>query len=371
MKKFLLMAASALLQACGGGGSTDATTGLHLAVSPTASVQCSRSAIESHLDVALQRLPTDVEDFTFYLEDINGDFYEFNRGDSTLQTPYASASTSKWVTAAVIMQLVDVGLLRLDDRPSDLLDETAWPLPESSPLNDITLRQLLNFTSGLTSDALCTHLPDAEFFQCIGQTVLANADSEYRPGSHFYYGSAHLQVAGAMAVKALDEQSWANVFANFKSLTGLFPNSRYNLPSSDNPRLAGGMTWTGEDYVTFIRAFRDVDFYTSDMVINQITRDQLADATIDHSPALDSLGEDWHYGYGLWTECHQRTFSRRCQPATQVSSPGAYGAYPFLNTRDGYFGLIARQGPLGSFREGYALFDQVRGLVESWASCPR
>lgn len=369
MKRFALITAVALLlQACGG---SDSSGGDPPESGTPVPQQCLRSVIEANLDSALQVVSTDV-DFSFYLEDINGDSYEFNRGSSTLQTPYESASTSKWVSAAIIMQLVDVGLLSLDDSPQDFLNAESWPVENDDPLAAITLRQLLSFTSGLTEDALCSNLPNADYFACVATTAERNIGNGEVPGETFNYGSAHLQVAGAMAIEALDESSWAALFTNFKSLTGLFPNSSYNLPSTSNPRLAGGMTWTAEDYINFIRAFRDVDFYTSDMVVNQIASDQLSEANIGNSPALSGIGEDWHYGFGVWIECHQNPFSESaCTPEQQISSPGAYGAYPFLNREEGYFGIVARQGELGTFREGYALFDGVRDLVEDWAACSR
>lgn len=280
------------------------------------------------MDSTLQSIVTDVNDFSFYVEDINGDSYEFNRGNSTLQTPYESASTSKWVTAAVIMQLVDSGLLSLTDTPNTFLSQDEWPMPARDPLSGLTLAQLLSFTSGLNRTPICTNAPNSDFF------------------------------------------GWSDVFANFKSLTGLFPTSAYNLPSVENPRLAGGMTWTGEEYINFIRAFRDLDFYTSPAIVDQMTSDQLNGAVVANSPALDGIGEDWHYGFGMWVECHQSSFSDACLPTEQVSSPGAYGAYPFLNIAEGYFGLVARQGELGTFSEGYAIYDAIRDDVEAWAACP-
>jgi len=79
------------------------------------------------------------------------------------------------------------------------------------------------------------------------------------------------------------------------------------------------------------------------------------------------LGEDWHYGFGLWIECAANPFD--CPEVTTISSPGAYGAYPFMNRADDYFGIVARQGGLGTFPEGTAVYDSVAGLVEKWTLC--
>lgn len=57
-----------------------------------------------------------------------------------------------------------------------------------------------------------------------------------------------------MAIKAGNYNSWTEIFNEFKEETNLFPNSVYDLPSTTNPRLAGGMHWTANDYSDFLKA---------------------------------------------------------------------------------------------------------------------
>ena len=92
-----------------------------------------------------------------------------------------------------------------------------------------------------------------------------------------------------------------------------------------------------------------------------------ASAIIASSPTVAGLGEDWHYGFGLWHECQSAVFN--CTAGTRVSSPGAYGAYPVWDISNGYFEIVARQGALGTFRNGVAIERSVRSKVEQWATC--
>jgi len=366
------LACSLLVAACGGKSVVDSNSvasdsGASIKAKPEVPA-CSRTAIEQSLTSQLENIHSDV-DFSFYLENKSGEIFTFERGESSLDTHYQSASTSKWVSSAVILQLVDRELLNLSDVPQVFLTSAQWSLPPDSALNTLTLEELLSHTSGLNNEALCTNTPSFDFFDCVSNIAKKNADTETEPGSAFSYGSNHLQVAGAMAVTAGGYANWAELFNDFKSVTGLFPNSYYNLPSTTNPRLAGGMTWTAYDYVDFIRAFRDSDIYSSRAIVKQATSDQIADTRIIHSPAYEALAEDWHYGFGVWIECHNAIFDESCADSPMLSSPGAYGAYPFLNRDKGYFGLVARQGELGSFREGYSLFDHIRPSVEAWVDC--
>ncbi len=66
-------------------------------------------------------------------------------------------------------------------------------------------------------------------------------------------------------------------------------------------------------------------------------------------------------------------FRRHSEPSLRGSgvhrnsSPGAYGAYPFVDFDDQYFGIVARQGGLHTYPEGVHIFRSVQPLVSRWA----
>jgi len=304
------------------------------------------------LTAALDGVSTPVP-FALLLERSDGMVFEYHRAGAPAHRVYESASTSKWVAAAVILRLVDQGKLALTDVPSRYL--TDWPRP-GRPLGDLTLAQLLSFTSGLEKEPLAMNLGGANFFDVVGRIADQNKRPGHRPGEEFFYSSTHLQVAGAMAVRASGLPDWASVFGAFCRETGLFAHSSFDLPSASNPRLAGGMHWTAEDYLEFLRAFQ-AGKILSPPLRDLAVQDHTVGALMAKSPVTESLGEVWSYGFGLWRE-----------PGTdRVSSPGAYGAYPYWDRAQGYWGILARQGKLGSYPEGLAVERAVRPLVEAWA----
>ncbi|OGW49727.1 MAG: hypothetical protein A2V62_12045 [Nitrospirae bacterium RBG_19FT_COMBO_58_9] len=319
------------------------------------------------MDSVLAQTTSEV-DFSFSVERQDGRRYSYNRGASTLQTSYESASTSKLVSAVIILRLVDQGYLNLSDRPQRYI--TTWPILNTDPLFNLTLAQLLSFTSGLAtstqSEQACLNLGGANFENCVNNIANTQAGNGVTPGQQFYYSSNHLQVAGLMAIKARGVATWQDLFTEFKTQTGLFPTAAYDLPSSTNSRLAGGMHWTGEEYMAFLKALKDGSLLNA-ASMSQLLADHTASATIVYSPAVVGLGEDWHYGFGLWHECQSATFN--CTAGTRVSSPGAYGGYPFWDRSKGYTGIVARQGALGTFPNGIAIERSVRSNVEQWAAC--
>lgn len=324
---------------------------------------CSLSQLEAAMDAVLAGVVTDV-DFSFAVKRQDGRRYTFSRGASSLQTSYESASTSKLVSAVIVLRLIDMGYLSLSDRPQDRID--TWPIGSGDALYNMTLAQLLSFTSGLTAEPLCLNSTGADFETCVTRIASANAGNGIIPGREFYYSGTHLQVAGLMAVKARGVASWQQVFAEFRRQTGLFATAAYDLPSLTNPRLAGGMHWTGEEYLAFLEALKEGSLL-SPASMNQLLADHTASAAITFSPAFAALGEDWHYGFGLWHECQSATFN--CSAGTRVSSAGAYGSYPFWDRNRDYVGILARQGPLGTGFEGVLIERSVRPNAERWVAC--
>jgi hypothetical protein len=307
--------------------------------------------LTTNLTTALTHAPSDTG-FTLLLEKSSGEQFSFTQGVSSATTSYQSASTSKLVAAAVILDAVKEGKLSLDSKPQDFI--SYWP--KEGTLSDITLRDLLSFSSGLSKRALCTDSKFYNFSNCVENIMNNNLEVSEASGESFYYGPNHLQVAGLMTLRALNMESWGEVFDAFKAKTGLFSHGVFDLPSIKNPRIAGGMHWQGDEYFAFLKALYHRNIL-NDNLITQMFSDQISSAKIDNSPALDSINEDWHYGFGNWIECHQNPYS--CSEVKMISSPGAYGAYPFISYEKSYFGILAREGALGTFTKGYTTFQSV------------
>lgn len=356
---------SAVAAGCGSGISETGT--------PASSCSASQlNALEAQMDATLAQAVSEV-DFSFSVDRKDGRRYTFNRGGSTLQTSYESKSASKLVSAVIIMRVVEQTTLALSERPQDRI--ARWPIGSGDPLFGMTLAHLLSLTSGLTLDPFdCLNSGTSDFENCVLSVASINAGNGNVPGQAFFYASGHLQVAGLMAIRARGFASWQDIVAEFKSQTGLFPASHYDSPSLTNPTLAGGMHFTGEDYMAFLKLLR------SGQLLNSASMAQLlADRTVGigiplaNSPIFSGLSggaamvEDWHYGFGLWHECQSATFN--CVAGTRVSSPGTLGTYPFWDRSKNYTGIVVRAGAFGTFPTAIAIERSVRPTVEAWAAC--
>lgn len=299
--------------------------------------------------------------YSISIQSEDGRRFEYVTPGFTPETPFRSASTSKMVAAAVILDLVQNNRLSLDDHPQAYID---W-WPSTGTLSTITLKDLLSFTSGLSEQPLCLNFGIYDFEACVKNIADKNSNAP-QPGTEFYYGPNHLQVAGLMAAKASGLQDWHSVFNAFKSKTGLFSHSDFNLPSEKNPRIAGGMTVIGKDYLNFLEQLYHEKLLSHSLTM-MMTNDQRSEAASVNSPAIDGLDEDWHYGFGTWIESQSNPYDSD-RTTGRVSSMGLYGAYPFLDWKHHYFGIVAREGNFTSFTQGYKLFLTVAPMFEQWAA---
>ena len=78
--------------------------------------------------------------------------------------------------------------------------------------------------------------------------------------------------------------------------------------------------------------------------MNELTRDRTPNGTvIESSPQTANAYGEWHYALGCWRECATSPYTATCDEAGVVSSPGAFGFYPWFDQSTGYWGLIATQ----------------------------
>lgn len=160
--------------ACGGGSASSNPTSGNPTTPSTPGNTCSVTQLESEMNSQFAQLLSDT-DFSFGVERDDGRRYVYQRGSSRMQTSYESASTSKLVSAVIILRLVEQGYLKLEDKPQDRI--ATWPIAASSPLATMNLANLLSFTSGLTEEPLCVNAGFINFESCVNTIANTNASN--------------------------------------------------------------------------------------------------------------------------------------------------------------------------------------------------
>lgn len=263
-------------------------------------------------------------------------------GNYTLGTRVRIASASKWVSALTIARLVENGRMRWSDTVGQYF-------PGVEPAKrDITLEQLFSHTSGLPGgDDACMSNPLYTLATCANR-ILQQSTMIGEPGKVFSYGGNSMQVAGRMAELATGKP-WDDLFIDETTTPlGLVATDFATASTApgyvrtDNPRIAGGVRSTLEDYgriVDMVLAEGCLDLridrgclpgrrFLSAATIAFMARDRTV-GTVDVSRPPTSIG--YGYGLGQWIDPTSSLI---------VSSPGAFGFTPWVDRTSGVAGVL-------------------------------
>jgi len=258
-------------------------------------------------------------------------------GDFDANTVVSVASASKWVSSAVLMRLVEQGVLSLDAPLKSYIPELTghWA--------DTTLRQLLSHSSGASWGHAIENPPSMSYGEHVEQLIQIPVKNE--PGVVFAYGGISMQIAGYAAEQASGKR-WSQLFDELVATPSEMEQSVYGHPfwhspgtEIHSPNIAGGLYASGQDYFNFLTT----------LFPNETGRGLLAKGTIDQmeSDLTSSLAQivpgprpDWFYGLGLWCEA---PLAGRCM---QVNSAGAFGTFPWVDRETGTYGVLVTLGSI-------------------------
>ncbi len=269
------------------------------------------------------------------------------------------------MTAAVILRLVEAGVLSLDDHPQAHLGW--WTGDPNDPRSAITIRQLLSFTSGFRGRPLGPLAPP-----CItdgGTTIVACAQQIYadefvdEPGTTYYYGPSHMQILAAIA-EAATGQAWSDIFqAQLATPLGMTATV-YRYPSLTNPRASGGADISADDFDAFLAAMLSRELFPTTWKAMAADATPNGQVQLLYSP-IESLNYEWHFGLGVWRECQQASWQPACDPVGILSITGALGMHGWIDSPGDFYGMIATEGGLGSSDVSVMLALSVRPLIRT------
>lgn len=352
-----------LLAGCGGGGSSPTPS-----PAPTATLTSTPTPIPTATptptvpDFSAVSTVVDAysdENFAVLIGDTSGILYSRTKGTFGLDEQFAIASASKWFTATTIMRLVDRGVMSLDDNPQDHL--TYWTSDPMDPRSQVTLAQLLSFTSGF-SDPIAGNACTSAFTGSMQNCVRNIYDDGLTatPGTVYYYGNEHMHIAAAMAEVATGT-GFAELLVNETAdPLGLSSATRFTFPTQANPLAAGGLSSSARDTGTFLTALL-ADNLIADRA--SFLADRTTSVTFGFRPGETRGTRDWHYALGAWVECDKPVFDDECAAQQIYSSPGSFGWTPWVDLQNGYWGLIARRGELNSAAVAVELEQQLQPLI--------
>jgi CubicO group peptidase (beta-lactamase class C family) len=296
---------------------------------PACAQSCDFSAITQLVNQLLATTPQ-VTGASVRLATTEQVLYEHYFGNFTAQTVVPVASASKLVSAATIMTLVEDGLLDLDAPVSQTLPAF------SGDKAGMTLRQMFSHTSGLPggtehpvlSDRTITLAQAADQIACCIPMAAP-------PGTQFAYGGLSMHVGGRMAEVAAGVP-WDTLFAQrIGGPLGLAHTDYEAFGATDNPRIAGGVRASLDDYGRVLEMLLGRGWFRGARILGpaavaEMWKDQTFGVPIVMTPVPGV-----RYGLGAWRDL----VGELGQPI-RVSSPGAFGFTPWLELDLGYYGIF-------------------------------
>lgn len=246
------------------------------------------------------------------------------------------ASCSKWLSAAVVMSLVDEGKIKLTDSVGKFL-----PLFTTYNKGAITIAQLFSHTSGFPGNStqgyesnVLSTLPAAV------DGIAKNVPLQYTPGSTFYYGGVSMQVAGRVCEVA-SGKDWKTLAAEKLFTPCGMTSTGFGLTA--NPQIAGGASSTPDDYMRFLYMIMNKGVAAngtrvlSEAAVAAMEQPETNNTTtIAYSPyPLALLTSKGIYGIGNW-----RDVTGPGDVLIENSSPGLFGSHPWINRDKKVTGLI-------------------------------
>ena len=305
-----------------------------------------------------------------------GVLYQDYFGEFTEDRISLIASSSKMISAGVLLRLQDDGLLDINEPIAQYVD---WADPNSA----ITTAQLLSNSSGLVglgpdllyAPYLCQWTPTSELEEC-GGTVSAGVGDDadiIEPDTEFRYGGAQWQVAGAVA-ETVSGKTWAtlideiyatpcgldslgyislgSVFTGAPGYPVNFAGDPDGVEPTENPNIEGGAYVDAPDYGELLLMHLRGGTCGDTQVLSPEALATMHTDRIATAYDGNAAGEDVGYGMGWWVD---RTTGR-------ISDGGAFGTVPWLDLDDGYGAYLVIED---SSNNGQELSQRIEDLVHA------
>ena len=281
--------------------------------------------------------------------------YDKSIGEFTPKTQVPIASSSKWLTAALVMVLVDEGKLSLDDKVSKFL-----PIFNKYSRGYITIRQCLSHLTGIESEPIkLSNLIKRNKYNSLEEEVEEFATKKEiiaNPGLEFRYSNIGLNIAGRI-IEIVSRRGFEQVMQE-KILRPLqMRNTSFSSFNAVNP--SGGAVSTANDYMNFLVMILNKGMYNGKRILSEASIEmmQTAQTTSPMIKYTPNVALGYNYGFGEWIQETDENGQ-----STIVSSPGLFGTWPLIDKCRNYASIIVTKELLNE--EKREAFMLVKNLID-------
>lgn len=306
------------------------TIGLFLLFFQTSFAQKNFTAVTQELDKRAAALGGD---FVVLIGGKDTVLYQKEGGAMKVKTVAPIASASGWLTAALVLQLVDEGKVSLEDKVAQYL-----PVFEKYGKNYITLRHCLSHLTGIDEKSgKLSRLLDRKKYNTLDEEVSAFAaqEIETNPGTAFSYSNMGLSIAGRVAEVVLKKRF--DLLIKQKLLTPLgMRQTTFTTLDGSAPNPATGARSTALDYMGFLKMLLNGGKHNGQQILSEAAIAELRTIQTASLPMNNVPKESTGLPYALGGWALEQSGTR----ATALAYPGLTGTWPAVDFCRGYTFLV-------------------------------
>jgi CubicO group peptidase (beta-lactamase class C family) len=281
--------------------------------------------------------------------------YKKETGEYKSKTQAPIASCSKWLTAALVMQMVDEGKLSLDDPVVNYL-----PYFEKYMKKFVTIRHCLAHMTGIEDDdKFLKKILQRRKFESLDEEVQSFAAREIRAnaGTDFWYGNVGLNIA-ARVIEVVSKKKF-DILIKQKLLNPLgMRQTTFTTMDGSLPNPAGGARSSADDYMKFLVMLMNKGQYNGKQIlseesVNEMMKIQTAKVPKTYVP---KSATGFEYTLGSWV------IEDKGYYAPSLASPGLFGTWPMVDFCRGYAYILFVKNFLGEERAEVHL--EIKKLID-------
>jgi CubicO group peptidase (beta-lactamase class C family) len=212
------------------------------------------------------------------------------------------------------------------------------PVMTKNGKGKITVWQCLSHLTAIKAADLKESLQEMKHINSMDEAIekIASLPMEGEPGKVFRYSNVGLQVAAAV-IEKISGKDFETLFA--ERIAGPLNMKNTDFGHGKVPLPAGGASSTPEDYMNFLAMILNEGKFNGKQVLSKSSIIEMQqnrigkDVTVAYSPAEAAA---WGYGFGEWIMDGAAEGVR----SMAVSSPGLFGSFPMVNSKDKYCAFL-------------------------------
>lgn len=265
--------------------------------------------------------------------------YHNRKGNLDSTSKIGIASASKWISGAVILRLAERNLLKLDDSLGKYLPDFT-----THGKGHITIRQCFAMTSGLYGGRNFEINPLMTLQRSV-DSIAVSTPLAFPAGTQFAYSGGGMQAVGRIA-EIVTGKTWFQVAQEEVLNPSGMTATTYDYFGPLNPAIAGGVQSSAREYLRFLEMVMSGGLYAERRVLStaslqEMFRDQTMGVPVHFSPwpgnpASYPDGKVPGYGFGCWA----MSTNSQTGMEDEISSPGAFGAFPWADRCRNLYGIV-------------------------------